>query len=479
MSKSDDNKDGATGDSSIDSLLREIAGAAEEEEYTRHGPGSRIGRFVVRDELGRGGMGIVYRAQDEALGRTVALKLLPSRKRTDPQRRARFLREARSAGSVVHANVATVYEVGESEESLYIAMELVEGTSLRALLSARRPLPSLDVLRLAKGIARGLAAAQAKGIVHRDLKPENVMVDGDGVPKILDFGLAKLRDARETPREILEKLPTDALSTEEGRVLGTPAYMSPEQAGGRDVDARSDLFSLGVVLYEALTGGRPFVGETSLETLAAVMRDEPRPLRETNREVSADLAAIVMRCLAKTAEARYPRASDVVTALEVLSPSSLPPFALTAGSASGVVKNPDGHTFDNLNQELSRRRVLPQKATRVVAAAGVCGLVTIASLLLLGRKPVAPTGPQAAIATFFPLASRDPVTDASAAPPLHDATPAVSANHESVVLVRAPTYDAGLAPKASTRRFDDTKPSAIPSTPRSRSQRPIDEADPY
>jgi serine/threonine protein kinase len=320
LTSDDDARESGESNDSGDALLREIARIDDEplddDANIDRASGSRVGRFVIRDELGRGGMGIVYRAYDETLARTIALKVLRSHAEDRPRDRARFLREARSAASIVHANVVTIYEVGEADANLYIAMELVAGESFRSRCVARRPLPVADVVRIGKGILRGLAAAHVKGIVHRDLKPENIMLGSDGEPKVLDFGLAKIHTGNETPREVLEHQPTDAPETENGRVLGTPAYMSPEQAAGKPVDARSDIFSFGVILYEALTGGRPFVGDTSLETLAAIMRDEPAPLRDLNPEVSPALNALVMRCLAKAPADRPATANDLLALLD-------------------------------------------------------------------------------------------------------------------------------------------------------------------
>ena len=320
MTSDDDARDSEESNDSGDELLREIARIDDEplddDANIDRASGSRVGRFVIREELGRGGMGIVYRAYDETLARTIALKVLLSRAEDRPRDRARFLREARSAASIVHSNVVTIFEVGEADANLYIAMELVAGESFRSRCVARRPLPVADVVRIGKGILHGLAAAHVKGIVHRDLKPENIMLGLDGEPKVLDFGLAKLHATSETPREVLEHQPTDPPETENGRVLGTPAYMSPEQAAGKPVDARSDIFSFGVILYEALTGGRPFVGDTSFETLAAIMRDEPAPLRDLNAEVSPALSALVMRCLAKAPADRPATANDLLELLE-------------------------------------------------------------------------------------------------------------------------------------------------------------------
>ena len=306
---------------SDDALLRAIA--ADSELDVPEAMPERVGRFVIERELGRGGMGIVYRARDERLDRTIALKVLGKRRDSDPERRARFLREARSAASIVHPNVATVYEIGEERETPYIAMELVDGTSLRQRLLVHDKLPVAEVIALASGITRGLAAAHEKQIIHRDLKPENIMVEPSGSPKILDFGLAKLHDADVTPTELGAQA-TRSPSTEDGRILGTPGYMSPEQAAGKALDGRSDLFSLGVVLYEALTGRRPFAFESSAEAIAAVLRDEPTPLRRLRPEIPAALAQLVMECLAKAPAARPADAHAVLARLEVAPTSPRP-----------------------------------------------------------------------------------------------------------------------------------------------------------
>jgi serine/threonine-protein kinase len=313
----DDAHDDRDSGGSLDSLLREVARAdVLEPAAVARRIGSRVGRFVLLEELGRGGMGVVYRAHDESLGRDIALKVLPANKERDANRRARFLREARSAGSVIHSNVVVVHEVGEDDGSPFIAMELVPGKSLRDVLAGGSMAPD-EVVRLARGIAKGLAAAHARGVIHRDLKPENVIVNDEGVPKILDFGLAKLREHDDAPRETsTQNEPAPALTTEEGHVLGTPSYMSPEQAAGRAADARTDLFSLGVVLYEALSGARPFLGDSSHEIVAAVLRDDPPPLREARPDVPARLAAIVMRCLEKSPADRFASADELLAALD-------------------------------------------------------------------------------------------------------------------------------------------------------------------
>jgi serine/threonine-protein kinase len=308
-------------DSSDDPFLEEVARISEvsgsSTPEAARPDGSRIGKFVLRGELGRGGMGIVYRASDEQLGRAVALKVLREQTRSDPQRRARFLREARSSAALVHRNVATVYEVGEADGELYIAMELVAGESLRQrMVASGGALPVEQAVAVARGIARALGAAHAKGIIHRDLKPENVMLDAEGEPKVLDFGLAKVHQSVPTPQDVLEVQPTEGLSTAEGRVLGTPAYMSPEQAQGKPVDLRTDVFSFGIVLFEMLAGERPFKGDSGMDLAIAIARDPPLDLQRVKPAAPRWLAGIVGVCLAKAPAERYASAHELGVALE-------------------------------------------------------------------------------------------------------------------------------------------------------------------
>ncbi len=264
-----------------------------------------IAHFRILGRLGEGGMGVVYRAEDETLRRTVALKLLRDTG-GDSETRQRFLREARSAAAISHVNVAMVHQVGEADGRPYIAMELVEGESLRMRLERGR----LDVAttrELATQMARGLAAAHGKGIVHRDFKPENVMITPEGVVKLLDFGLAKQGTARVVSGPAKAGLAkTETLVTsDEQRVMGTAEYMSPEQALGKPVDVRSDVFSFGVVLYEMLAGTRPFHGTTTGELLVAIVHNPVPPLRKQAPEVDAATEAIVTRCLAKAPAERF------------------------------------------------------------------------------------------------------------------------------------------------------------------------------
>jgi len=275
--------------------------------------GTEVGPYRVVSPLGAGGMGEVYRAHDPRLGREVALKLLPEAQASDPDRRRRLAQEARAASALEHPNVVAIYDVGEHEGVPYIVMQLVPGRPLRERIGQ---LTVREAVTLGIQIADALAAAHARGIVHRDLKPENVVVTDRGVAKVLDFGLAKLveGDWRETPTE-----DKDALATRDGQVMGTVAYMSPEQAEGRPVDARSDLFSLGGVLYEMVTGQRAFPGKSRASILSAILRDDPVPAGERKRGVPAPLDQVLARALRKDPDRRFQSAADFRVALvEVL-----------------------------------------------------------------------------------------------------------------------------------------------------------------
>jgi eukaryotic-like serine/threonine-protein kinase len=258
----------------------------------------RLSHYELKEELGRGGMGVVYRAVDTRLGRKVAIKMLPLEATTDPERRQRFVQEARSASALSHPHIVTIHDIDEEAGATFIAMELVEGAALDAVL-AREPMPVETALELAVQIASALDAAHAAGLVHRDIKPANIMITADGRAKVLDFGLAKLIDT--SP----EQATMTGLGTRPGMILGTAAYMSPEQAEGRPVDARSDIFAFGAVLYEMLAGRRPFAGDSDIRLLTAILRDEPPPLKSLRPDVPAGTAAIVERCLAKSPASRY------------------------------------------------------------------------------------------------------------------------------------------------------------------------------
>lgn len=271
-------------------------------------PGSRLGPYEILAALGAGGMGEVYRARDPRLGREVAVKVLPEEVSSDQDRVRRFEQEARSASALDHPNIITIYDIGSADSTLYIAMQYVEGKTLRDLLSAG-PLPIKKVLDISVQIAEGLAKAHTAGIIHRDLKPENVMVSKDGFVKILDFGLAKLTLLQ--TEEQLSKVPTAMAGTRPGLVMGTVGYMSPEQASGKALDFRSDQFSLGSILYELSTGKRAFQRNTTAETLTAIIREEPEPVSAVNPRAPAPLRWVVERCLAKDPEERFGTTRDL------------------------------------------------------------------------------------------------------------------------------------------------------------------------
>ncbi|HKC24374.1 MAG TPA: protein kinase [Thermoanaerobaculia bacterium] len=271
--------------------------------------GQKLGPYEILAPLGAGGMGEVYRARDSRLRREVAIKVLPAELSSDADRRSRFEQEARSASALNHHNIVTVHDIGTSDSTAYIAMELVDGKTLREILRGG-PLAGKRLLDVAYQITDGLAKAHAAGIVHRDLKPENVMVSKDGVVKILDFGLAKLFEQQ--PEEG-SNIPT---ATRAGTVVGTVGYMSPEQASGRALDVRSDQFSLGSILYEMGTGKRAFERDTSAETLTAIIREEPEPLERVEAGVPAPFRWIVERCLQKDPEERYASTRDLARDLK-------------------------------------------------------------------------------------------------------------------------------------------------------------------
>jgi eukaryotic-like serine/threonine-protein kinase len=282
--------------------------------------GVHLGPYEIYSLLGSGGMGEVYRGRDPRLGRDVAIKVLPSNASSDPGRLQRFEQEARAAAALNHPNILAVYDVGVHEGVPYIVSELLEGQTLRQRVS-QGPIPVRTALDYAVQVAQGLAAAHEKGIVHRDLKPDNVFVTPDGRVKVLDFGLAKLID-QEGTGVVSSVLPTSPPGTSPGLVLGTTGYMSPEQVRGEPVDRRTDIFALGVVLYEMLTGRRPFARETVPETMTAILRDDLPDLHNSNPQVSLPLEQLLRRCLDKDPARRFQSTQDLAFALGTVGTAS-------------------------------------------------------------------------------------------------------------------------------------------------------------
>jgi eukaryotic-like serine/threonine-protein kinase len=332
--------------------------------------GVRLGPYEVVALLGSGGMGEVYEARDTRLDRDVAIKVLPAEFAADSERLTRFTREAKATAALSHPNILAVYDVGTFEGVPYLVEELLDGESLRRRL-AQGAIPVPAAVEIAVQVARGLAAAHGKHIVHRDLKPENVFLTRDGTVKILDFGLAKLVEgAPDGEAETLTHAPTGATAL--GRVLGTVAYMAPEQARGLPVDHRADIFAFGVVLYEMLAGQRPFRGETATDTVAAILKEEPPPLPE---DVPRALQAVVTRCLAKRPEQRFSSAQDLALALQ-------------AASSPGEVVSV-GITGTRATFRTRRWRVLVGSALLLVALTGGVwfGLRSIPGLHVPGLSP--------------------------------------------------------------------------------------------
>jgi serine/threonine protein kinase len=351
-------------------------------ERDRSLEGQRLGHYHVRRLLGRGGMGDVYLAEDMLLGRQVALKLLPADLTNNPERMARFAREARLASSLNHPNILTVYEVGEHDGVRFMATELVDGESLRQR-AGRTTMELHEVLDIAVQVASALAAAHEAGIVHRDVKPENLMVRRDGYAKVLDFGLAKLDDRRAPEPET--GAPTEPMvKTASGVVMGTVGYMSPEQARGLDVDSRADIWSLGVVLYELVAGRPPFDGKTNGDVMAAILRSEPPPLARFAPDAPAELERIVRKALRKNPDERYQGVKDMALDVKSLKQrlefeaemerSTSPEQPLAVARATAAPAPADTSVTPTVRRTMSRGALV----VMVLAIAGTAALVYVA-----------------------------------------------------------------------------------------------------
>jgi len=354
-------------------------------------PNSRLGPYEIKSTLGVGGMGEVYRARDSRLNRDVAIKVLRSDTTVTPELKSRFEREARAVAALNHPNIVAVYDFGIDGDSQYIVSELIEGESLRSILKGK-PVPVRRLVDIANQVADGLAAAHAAGIVHRDLKPENIMLAKDGRVKILDFGLARqTRTATLSRRATGEEetvAPADETKhlTSEGAVLGTASYMSPEQALGKEVDYRSDQFSFGLILHEMAAGKRAFARSSSVETMAAIVRDEPPPIEE---KLPAPLKWTINRCLAKDPRQRYESTRDLYGDLKSLRdhlseayssndaiapvPSKQPPRRwqlLTIGAAAGCLIGLIAYLLKPAGPDIAKYRFTPfaTEATNVEPA---------------------------------------------------------------------------------------------------------------
>lgn len=301
--------------------------------------GTKLGRYEIISQIGAGGMGEVYRARDPKINRDVAIKVLPAKFSADAERLRRFEQEAQAAGKLNHPNILAIYDVEMQNGSPYVVSELLDGETLRELQGGTA-LPVRKAVDFALQLARGLVAAHERGIVHRDLKPENIFITTDERVKILDFGLAKLIEPTDGPVAFAD-MPTLKINTDPGTVMGTIGYTSPEQARGKAIDHRTDIFSFGCVLYEMLAGRRAFRGETLADIIGAILKDDPPELSEINRQVPPGLVRVVRRCLEKAPAGRFQTASDLAFALELLSVPSgaavaAPEQAAATGQSSAV-----------------------------------------------------------------------------------------------------------------------------------------------
>ena len=304
--------------------------------------GQTLSKYKITGMLGEGGMGVVYRAEDSGLGREVALKLLPAEMADNPKRLERFRREAKAVAAINHPNIVTIHSIESTETTHFMTMELVEGESLDRMIPPGG-MPLAKVFDIAIPLADALASAHERGIVHRDLKPANVMVTGENRVKVLDFGLAKLVEDPDADSgdHILTAFPTQATElTAEGMVMGTAPYMSPEQVEGRALDHRTDIFSLGIVLYEMATGRRPFAGDTSAALVSSILRDSPPTVTEINQSLPRHLARIIQHCLEKDPEARYQSAKDVRNELKSLRREVDSGFVTTGSGATAISAGP-------------------------------------------------------------------------------------------------------------------------------------------
>jgi len=391
--------------------------------------GTHLGRYEIRSKIGEGGMGEVYLAQDMELGRTVAIKILPPALASDQQRLQRFIQEAKAASALNHPHILTIYEIGVTGNSRFIATEFIDGDTLRPHIGAGMKLA--EVLEIAIQACSALQAAHAAGIIHRDIKPENIMVRRDGYIKVLDFGLAKLTEPKGSPTDT--EAPTRAMvNTGAGTVMGTANYMSPEQAKGTHVDERSDLWSLGALLYEMVTGHLPFAGETPTETISLILQKEPAPLVRYAHEVPDELERIVTKALTKDREERYQTARDMLIDLRHLkrklevdaeidrtvppelraavSTGGVPGGSSTASgavAATSVAGTPHGpSSAEYIVTEIRRHK----KGAALIAALFIVGLA-VAAFVYFSRKTPALTAKDTVLLADFVNTTGEPVFD--------------------------------------------------------------------
>ncbi|HEX5735522.1 MAG TPA: protein kinase [Blastocatellia bacterium] len=385
----------------------DIAAKAMADDKSALKPGREMGPFRIVSLLGAGGMGEVYLAEDSRLGRKVALKLLPAEFTKDPERVSRFEREARSASTLNHPNIITIYEIGKVDDTHFIATEYIDGQTLRHRITGGR-INSKESLDIGIQISSALAEAHAAGIVHRDIKPENIMLRPDGYVKVLDFGLAKLTEHKSS--EVSQESLT--ARTESGRVMGTVNYMSPEQALGQALDQRTDIFSLGVVLYEMVTGTHPFKSGSVAATFDAILNRAPVPLSDSDPGLHVELDRIIMRSLEKDREHRYQTASDLRAELKRLGRDTDSSLAVAA------VKSSTSRRLQQIKRTVSMKQGLI--ALVILAVAAIAWLLVLTLSREVEQKPDTPI-----------ISSALPVTDAAG----EECFPNLSPDGKSLVYV--------------------------------------------
>jgi serine/threonine protein kinase len=414
--------------------------------------GQTVAQYAFLEKLGAGGMGEIYKARDSRLNRIVAVKVLAPGRTRDPERRRRFIQEAQAASALNHPNIITIHDILPEGDTQYMVMEHVSGKTLHEMIAAGR-LPVPQVLQIATQMANALSAAHAAGIIHRDLKPANVMVTGSGLVKVLDFGLAKLMDPGARMRSGDSSQTQDPLTltaaplTVEGAIMGTVNYMSPEQAEGLKVDARSDIFSFGAVLYEMVTGQRAFEGDSGLSTLSAVLRDEVKPIPSIAPDVPAELDHLIARCLRKNPAERWQSMIEVASELNRvrahLEASPVPPPSSSQVTALPVP-------------------AITKPKTKNAIWLGGIAFVLVALALAAGwwklhrSSAVAPTEPA-------PVATVAPPSPLPAPPPTASDTKSDAADTVSPAVT--PTLSPTAAPPPSTPFVPPASKSKTPAPP--------------
>ena len=443
--------------------------------------GQTIVHYKLLEKLGAGGMGEIYKAEDTRLHRVVAIKVLSPAVSADPERRRRFLQEAQAASALNHPNIITVYDIVAEGDTRCIVMEYVAGQTLREVITPGG-LPVTQALRLAVQMANALAVAHAASIIHRDLKPSNVMITTSGLVKILDFGLAKWLEPLPGAQSG-EQSTVDMALTQEGSIIGTVSYMSPEQAEGKRVDLRSDIFAFGSVLYEMLTGRRAFEGTSGISTLSAILRDEVKPIYETAPDVPPLLEQIVLRCLQKDPDTRWQSMKEVEGALSTLQRQLDPsgqfatPFSTSAMPAASVSGGASAVSAPSAPAGLAGvRAAVPQPPSRPPAAKPpgsfklLPALLGLVGILLVGSAGVGgwlwwKSQHPAVAPASAPAPTPAPVNPATPTPPPESANPPAPVNPSPEPAAETKTAEQRPAPAAGKKTAPKQVSKKVPTPP--------------